>query len=143
VEDIDTQGGTIMNRRSFLTAWLGLLLPAWMRPAGARPAPARVFIQESSLAGFQYHHGERLWPWLHAGQPLTLAREPGNPHDRRAVRVDWRGRKLGYLPRTENAAVSQMLDRGTPLTARILRLRESRSPWGRVRVVVELSKEEA
>lgn len=63
-------------------------------------------------------------------------REPQNPYDPRAVRVDWRGHKLGYVPRIENTAVAQMLDRGERLTARILQLRESHDPWERVRLVV-------
>jgi hypothetical protein len=130
-----------MNRRNFLAALLAALVPAWLRPAEARPAARRLLIQDSPLAGFQYHEGERLWSRLHPGQVLALVREPENRHDRRAVRLEWYGRKLGYLPRGENAAVSQMLDRGVPLTARILELSDARDPWARVRVVVELSME--
>ncbi|GAB4349407.1 MAG: hypothetical protein Kow006_11050 [Gammaproteobacteria bacterium] len=66
------------------------------------------------MAGFQYHDGEAIWEQLRVGQRLHLQREPDNRHDRRAVRIDWQGRKLGYLPRAENAAVSQMLERGVP-----------------------------
>ncbi len=66
------------------------------------------------------------------GQPLTLVRETGNPYDSKAVRVDWQGQKLGYVPRVENTAVAQMLDRGERLTARIVRLKEDQNPWERV-----------
>lgn len=65
-------------------------------------------------------------------------REPNNPHDARAVCIDWHGRKLGYLPRVENAAVAQMMDRGERLEARIVELRTSEDPWKRVEVAVEL-----
>ena len=34
----------------------------------------------------------------------------------------WRGRKLGYVPRRDNAALAWGLDRGEPLQARISRL---------------------
>jgi HIRAN domain. len=54
------------------------------------------------------------------------------------VRVDWRGRKLGYVPRSQNAAVAWMLDRGERLSARIVALRESRDPWQRIRFEVML-----
>jgi len=128
-----------MNRRRFFTA-LAALAAAPL--AAARPtepaATRRILLQESPLAGFQYHQGKRLWPRLREGQPLTLTREPDNLHDPRAVRADWRGRKLGYLPRTENAAVSQLLDRGERIGARIARLREGPNPWGRIGVAVEL-----
>jgi hypothetical protein len=131
-----------MDRRGFLASLIGSLLLAWTRRPEARPVPQRLIVQESPLAGFQYHEGGRLWPRLRTGQPLALIREPGNHYDPHAVRIDWRGRKLGYLPRNENTAVSQMLDRGARLTARIERLRETRNPWGRVRVVVELAMRE-
>jgi hypothetical protein len=36
------------------------------------------------------------------------------------VRVAWRGHKLGYVPRAENAPVARLLDAGQPLQARIL-----------------------
>lgn len=127
-----------MNKRNFLQ---GLLAALGAGLTGAAPAAARrrVLIQRSPLAGFQYHEGKVLWPQLAVGQPLALVREPANPHDERAVRIDWRGHKLGYLPRAENTAVAQMLDRGEQLEARIAELRVAADPWERVVVAVELS----
>lgn len=60
-----------------------------------------------------------------------------NPFDSNATRVEWRGRKLGYVPAMENTAVAQMLDRGQTLHARITRLVSSRNPWERIRFEVE------
>lgn len=128
-----------MNRRRF---FISLAALAAAPLAVARPtAPAatrRILLQESPLAGFQYHEGERLWPHLREGQPLTLSREPDNPRDSRAVRIDWWGRKLGYLPRVENTAVSQLLDRGERIGARIVRLRDGPDPWRRIGIRVEV-----
>ena len=64
---------------------------------------------------------------MSAGDRLEMVREPGNPHDPNAVRVEWRGRMLGYLPRMDNAAVARQLDRGAALQARIARLKENRN----------------
>lgn len=97
---------------------------------------AHILLQDSPLAGFQYHAGKSVWPELRVGDALTLTREPDNPHDARAVRVDWRGRKLGYVPRRDNADVARLLDNGQPLVARISRLAEGRDPWSRVRFEV-------
>lgn len=127
-----------MNKRNFLRGLLAVL-GAGLAAAPAAAPRRSVLIQSSPLAGFQYHAGEELWPQLAVGQPLALVREPANPHDERAVRIDWHGRKLGYLPRAENAAVAQMLDRGEQLRARIAWLRTSPDPWERVEVAVELS----
>lgn len=127
-----------MNKRNFLRGLLAALGAGIATGAAAQPR-RRVLIQISPLAGFQYHAGEELWPQLAIDQPLSLVREPDNPFDADAVRIDWRGRKLGYLPRAENTAVAQMLDRGEQLCARVAQLRTSPDPWERVRVAVEIA----
>ena len=65
-------------------------------------------------------------------------REPENRHDRRAVRVEWNGRPLGYLPRAENRAVAKALDDGEKLEARVSSLRDDPNPWRRVEFEVFL-----
>jgi hypothetical protein len=99
--------------------------------AQAGPA-ARVLVQSSPLAGFRYHAAAELWDALHVGDPLELAREPANAHDANAVSISWRGRKLGYVPRRENAALAWALDRGQPLRARISRLTQHPNPARRI-----------
>ncbi len=71
------------------------------------------------IAGFHYACGPRLLDRLGPGDTLTLAREPGNTHDPSAVRIEWNGAKLGYIPRAENAAIARLLDRGDALSAHI------------------------
>lgn len=114
------------------------LLAALAAPAAA--AEARIIVQESPLAGFQYYEGKALWEMMRVGDPLRLVREPQNPHDANAVRIEWRGEMLGYLPRRENADVARQMDLGAPVKARVVRLTEARNPWHRVRfeVYVEL-----
>lgn len=101
-----------------------------------RAAEVRILVQSSPLAGFQYHAGEALWPQLHEGDALSLIREVDNAHDANAVRVEWRGQKLGYLPRKENRAVAAAMDGGERVAARIARLREHRNPWQRLLIEV-------
>jgi hypothetical protein len=117
-----------MNR---LLALLCLAL-AWVQPLHAEIA-SHILLQDSPLAGFQYHAGKTLWPQMQVGDALTLIREPHNPHDANAVRVEWRGHKIGYVPRRENADVARFMDGGQTLLARIARLAEVRDPWSRVR----------
>ena len=93
----------------------------------------RLLVQNSPLAGFRYHAGADLWRELRVGDRLELAREPDNSHDANAVAVRWRGHKLGYVPRRENAALAWGLDRGTPLRARISALAEHPNPAHRIR----------
>ena len=120
-----------MNRRAAL-AGLAVLLAA-----GATQAQTvKLLVQSSPLAGFRYAEASQVWSELRLGDPLDLVREPDNPHDRNAVRVDWRGRKLGYVPRAENEALAWAMNRGERVTARISRLQEHRNP--RLRIEFEV-----
>jgi len=96
----------------------------------------RILVQSSPLAGFQYHAGTSVWNAMKVGDALQLTREPENPHDAHAVRVDWHGQQLGYLPRAENHAVATEMDRGGRVEARIAKLRSHTNPWQRVLVEV-------
>jgi len=128
-----------MLRRQFIQSLLQLagLLPG-ISIAAPRIPPRMVLIQTSPVAGFQYHQGEEVWDGLRAGETLDLFRERDNPYDNKAVRIEWEGHKLGYVPRLENHAASQLLDRGEKLSARIVELKESRDPWERVRFEIQL-----
>lgn len=117
--------------RSALISLLLLLLAG-----GLRAETVKILVQSSPLAGFQYYAGEALWADMRPGDPLLLVREPDNPHDANAVRVEWRGVKLGYLPRAENRAVAAEMDRGTAVAARIARLTNHRNPWRRLLIEV-------
>jgi len=98
----------------------------------AHAQSVRLLVQSSPLAGFGYSEAAALWPQLRVGDELTLVREADNPRDASAVRIEWQGRKLGYVPRRENAAVAHGLDRGAALRARLTRLEEHPNPARRV-----------
>lgn len=102
----------------------------------AQAQTVKILVQSSPLAGFQYHAGPQVWERLRVGAALALVREPANPHDARAVRVEWQGIQLGYLPRAENEAVAAALDRGERVAARIAALVDDRNPWRRLRIEV-------
>jgi hypothetical protein len=93
----------------------------------------RLVVQNSPLAGFRYHAAGEVWHELRIGDRLELEREPENAHDANAVKVLWRGRILGYVPRRENGAIAWGMDRGTALRARISTLSEQPNPARRVR----------
>lgn len=102
----------------------------------AQAQTIKLLVQSSPLAGFQYHAGAAVWERLQIGDELALIREPDNSHDARAVRVEWRGVMLGYLPRAENEAVAAAMDRGERVTGRIAALVTHKNPWRRVRIEV-------
>lgn len=91
-----------------------------------------VILQTSPVAGFQYHAGRALFPLMQVGDRLSLQREPDNPHDPKAVRVEWRGAMIGFAPRADNVDLARLMDRGARVEGRILHLQQSRDPWKRV-----------
>jgi hypothetical protein len=106
-------------------------LALWAGCACAQPT-VRLVVQSSALAGFRYHAAAEVWDELRVGDALSMERERDNPHDPNAVSLAWRGRKLGYVPRRENATLAWGLDRGEPLRARVSRLTQHPNPARRI-----------
>ncbi|MCX8086941.1 MAG: HIRAN domain-containing protein [Rhodocyclaceae bacterium] len=105
---------------------------AWLKFA---PLPPETLLA-AYVAGFDYHFGPYLEDRLAPGLPLTLVREPDNPHDPLAVRIDWQNETLGYLPRRSNAEIARRLDAGEPLCARIETIDPEAESWRRILLVV-------
>ena len=96
----------------------------------------RMLVQSSPLAGFDHYDAAASFDVMKEGDVLLLVREPDNPHDVNAVRVEWHGVKLGYLPRRQNRAVANEMDRGGKIEARVARLRHHPNP--RERLLIEV-----
>ena len=109
---------------------LTISLALWLTCAGAQGV--RILIQSSPLAGSQYYALGPHWTEIRVGDPLTLVREADNRFDRHAIRVEWRGHKLGYVPRSENRALAAALEQGDHIVVRISRLTDHPDPWRRV-----------
>ena len=75
-----------MQRRIFFRALFGGLGAA-MTSRHILAGDSTVLIQESPVAGFQFHRGDAVWPSLRVGEKLSLVREVFNDHDRDAVAV--------------------------------------------------------
>lgn len=122
-----------------LIAVLLLGLHATVPARAAEPGTsAKILLQSSPLAGFRYYEGKKLWSEMKVGDVLQLVREPDNSYDANAVRVEWQGHKLGYVPRADNEALARFMDRGSKAGARITRLKKSRNPWQRMEFEVYL-----
>ena len=117
---------------------LTISLIFWFSTAQAESV--RILVQSSPLAGSQYYAVGEFWQQMQVGDTLELIREPENRHDPKAIRVEWRGHKLGYVPRAENRSVAAAMDQGDKLVARITKLTQHPNPWQRVafEVFVEL-----
>ena len=112
-------------------------LSIWAASAQERSS-SEIAVQISLTAGLRYHEAKAVWDRMKVGDALILVREPGNPYDVNAVRVDWNGHQLGYIPRAENAAVARQMDRGNRLAARITKLTTYRNHRRKLEVEVFL-----
>jgi hypothetical protein len=132
-----------MQRQSLIRHFLGYLRAGLDRrlPAVEFEATPRILLQESPLAGYQYHRASGVWPFLRVGEVLRLRREPANHHDPNAIAVWYKNEHLGYVPRRENRTLAQLMDRGECLEARIVRLLDDENPWRRIRFRIDLKPE--
>ena len=104
--------------------WLTCLTMA--APAISATGPqAKIVIQDSPLAGFRYHQGSKVWDSMKPGDTLTLKREASNPHDPNAIRVEWNGSTIGYVPRTDNIHLARQMDRGSPVEGTLTAMRRA------------------
>lgn len=108
---------------------------ATARYAAATPLPAPLHLQDCRIAGSHHYDCHDVLP-LRIGDPLRLRRQPDNPHDARAVEVSWRGHKLGYLPRLDNAAAASLIDRAHALHAEIIGIDNPGEEWEPVKLRV-------
>ncbi|MGE5472364.1 MAG: HIRAN domain-containing protein [Bacteroidota bacterium] len=116
---------------------LTISLCGWLTAASADSI--RLLIQSSPLAGSQYYALGEFWQELKVGDRLQLIREPDNRHDANAIRVEWRGHQLGYVPRTQNRPLAAAMDAGDRLSARVSSLSDNKNPW--LRVAFEVFRE--
>jgi hypothetical protein len=106
-------------------------------PAAAAAKPCfnstpPLSLLTTQLAGFQYYAGKQIWNELRDEDELTLRREPDNRYDSRAVEINWRDYKLGYIPRRDNTVIAQLMDRKVPLRVTIIQLDEGLDPRSRL-----------
>ena len=119
-----------VNKRALFAA--ALLAGLFVLADRTAAQQVRILVQSSPLAGFNYHQAPEVWRGMRVGDALKLEREPDNVHDARAISVQWRGHKLGYVPRAQNAALAWAMDRGESLDARVSRLQPQRNPRKRI-----------
>ncbi len=89
-------------------------------------------VLRGEIAGTGYAQAPQLLPRLCQGDRLHLVREPDNPHDPHAIRLDWQGCKLGYVPRRENRFLAARLDAGVQFESVLVHVDESEPRYPRL-----------
>lgn len=129
----------MMNRARFIRLLLSLPFgPALLGRVWGGDTASRHLINKFYIAGFRYYEGPVLIERMEPGESLRLVADPGNPYDKFAVEIHYRGRKLGYVPRTDNKHISRLLRQDIPLVCELTEAEPERETWKMARVSVFL-----
>lgn len=115
-------------------------------------APLKVV----NVAGVSHYvrYDDPIWNELNTGDEIVLVREPGNIHDQNAIAFclagDYDGDVenfdfaciLGYVPRTENADLAELLDNGVRLRGEIVEYCPYGKIYDRIKVGIFLDNSE-
>jgi len=92
------------------------------------------------VAGFAFYEGPDVFNNLEIGAKLELLAQPDNPYDANAVSVSFEGRRIGFIPRSDNRKVSKFLyfGHGDILEAVINRITPDAEPEHQVGIVIRI-----
>lgn len=71
---------------------------------------------------------------MKSNDPVELVAEPENTYDPNAVRLEWKGQKIGYVPKSSNAGIAAGLKAGKKLSAKVLVVDASEKSHKAIRV---------
>lgn len=104
-----------------------------------KPFEQDIFLFESHVAGTSYIDDiDTIEPLLQDGDKLTFYREPTNPHDPQAIRIETvDGKKIGYVPRADNVIFSRLMDAGKVLFG-IIQKKNKMESWLKIDIEIYL-----
>lgn len=111
--------------------------------AAALPVPmpfeSKIVLFESiRVAGTSHAPGiDVTMPQIPDDASLDLVREPDNPADTRAIRIEHDGRKIGYVPADKNELLARLMDGGKTIRGALVSS-ELQGNWWKVHMEVSL-----
>lgn len=109
----------------------------WLHIPQCAPRSADEFWR-GSVAGFSYHEGPAVLHQIVPGDAVELVHEIGNPQDAHAVAVFWHGRKLGYVPHSDNAHIAARMEADGRLQAYVTRVEPERPDWEKLEIGIQV-----
>lgn len=104
-----------------------------------KPFERDIYLFDTFVAGTSYIEGiEAIGLNLKEGDRLVFYREPENPHDPQAIRIETLDKiKIGYVPRRDNVVFSRLMDAGKVLFAKIVK-KETENTWLKITIKIFL-----
>ena len=121
------------------------------------PFERDIFLFGTEVAGTYYSENiEELYNSLNEGDLLALIREPDNPYDKYAIRIETSdshligyhpseafpphdSSKLGYIPRVNNKIIARLMDAGKMLYG-VVRSKEMCGDYRRILVKIYMKE---
>lgn len=109
----------------------GLILP--------KPYERDIFLFDTYVAGTNHIENiEAIGLSLHNEDKLIFYREPDNPYDPQAIRIETiNEEKIGYVPQQDNLIFSRLMDAGKLLFGKV-KEKEQRGNWLRIKIKIYL-----
>ncbi|MDO5716814.1 MAG: HIRAN domain-containing protein [Tissierellia bacterium] len=106
-----------------------------------KPFEREIFLFETHVAGTTHIPGiEELEPHIHEGDAFRFYREPDNPYDPMAIKIENEdGVKVGYVPMVDNVVFARLMDAGKLLFGKVVG-KEIIDGWVKIYISVYLKE---
>ena len=98
----------------------------------------RYLLNKFSIAGFCFHEGEENLHKMNVGDSLSMKLEKDNAYDKYAIELYWKGKKVGYVPRSDNRHLYRLMKQGKSLVCTIREINPNGVTWQMCKVKVEM-----
>ncbi len=97
-----------------------------------------TYLITLNVAGLYYIKNiNEIFPKLEKGDKLDLYRQSDNEYDKYAILVKFNGEKLGYVPRSDNKILANLMDAGKEIYGKIVDLNMEKDDYGRTHIFVK------
>ena len=104
-----------------------------------KPFEREIYLFDTHVAGTTHIEKiKSIEPFLKIGDKVNFYREPTNPHDPQAIRIENQNKdKIGYVPRADNVVFARLMDAGKNLYGKITS-KEWQDDWLKVEIRIYL-----
>lgn len=104
-----------------------------------KPFERDIYLFDTYVAGTTHIDDiENIGIKIKEEDRLVFYREPENPHDPQAIRIEtFAKEKIGYVPRQDNIIFSRLMDAGKVLFAKVIE-KEMRGSWLKIKIKIYL-----
>ncbi len=124
------------SRRSFMQSFFSLPLLFTFNHNSKVQTTKSILLNQCLVAGFQYYQGKEIIWDLKQNDPILLLAQADNQYDKYAVEVFYQSKKLGYLPKTDNKSISQILQADIKISAKVQAVDITKPAWNAVMVSI-------